>query len=128
MATDSTFALPEVEIGLFPEMSAVALLPRLVGYDRALELALTGRRIDAHEADRIGLVTALVEPDAVVDEALSLAATIARARPDAIRYCKRAMRLGAAGDVDGSLRTAREGGLRLLNDLIIEWDPERPAR
>ncbi|MGH9000185.1 MAG: enoyl-CoA hydratase/isomerase family protein [Acidimicrobiia bacterium] len=121
VATDAVFALPEMEIGLFPEMSAVAHLPHLVGYDRALELALTARRIDAAEAYRLGLATRLVEPDQLDAAAAELATSLAGRSPVAARHCKRAMRLGAAGDVDGSLRVARAGGVQLLSQLITDW-------
>ena len=53
------------------------LLPQIVGAGRALELVVTGREIDAAEAERIGLVTRIVEPDALLDEAGALAGTIA---------------------------------------------------
>lgn len=122
---DAQWALPEVEIGLFPEMTAVAVLPGIVGYDHALELALTGRRFDAREAERLGLATRLVPADEVVAVATELAERIARARPDAIRYCKRAMRRGRASDVDGALAVARQGGLRLLRGIQEYWTWER---
>ena len=118
---DATFSLPEVQIGLFPEMTAVAVLPGLVGYDKAMEIALTGRKFDAQEADRLGLATRLVGADEVLDVATELAAKLAKARPDAIRYCKRAMQVGAGGDLDGSLRVAREGGVKLLQDIQAYW-------
>lgn len=124
VATDAQIALPEVEIGLFPEMSAVATLPRQVGYARALELALTGRRIDAAEAFSIGLANAVVSPEDLETAARDLAGQIASARSDAIRYCKRAMQAGAAGDIDGALRIARAGGLLLLDEMTTAWSPE----
>lgn len=122
---DAQWALPEVQIGLFPEMSAVAVLPGIVGYDRALELALTGRKIDAQEAAELGLATRLVPAGEVVDVASELAQAIAKARPDAVRYCKRAMRLGAQRDIDGALAIARQGGLRLLQDITEYWTWEK---
>lgn len=125
---DAQFALPEVQIGLFPEMSAVAVLPGIVGYDHALELALTGRRFGAEEAQRLGLATRVVPVEETVGAATELADAIAKARPDAIRYCKRAMQAGAARDVDGALAIARQGGLRLLQEIQEYWRWESGAR
>ena len=118
---DAQFALPEVTIGLLPETSAVAVLPGIVGYDKALELALSGRRINAAEANALGLATQLVASGDVHATAEELAVTIAAARPDAIRFCKRAMRRGAAGDIDGALAVARQGALRLLEGIEEFW-------
>jgi enoyl-CoA hydratase len=53
------------------------LLPQIVGAGRAFELIVTGRAIDAAEAERIGLVTSVVEPDRLIDEAQAVAAGIA---------------------------------------------------
>ena len=117
---DAQFALPEVTIGLFPE-SAVAVLPGIVGYDKALELALSGRRIKAAEAKALGLATQVVSAGDVQATAEELAVTIAAARPDAIRFCKRAMRRGAAGDIDGALAVARQGALVLLQGIEDYW-------
>ncbi len=73
---DAKFGLPEVQIGLFP-MVVLAPLARLTGLRALSDLALTGRRVDAPEALRIGLLNAVVEQgklDAAVEEkALSLA-------------------------------------------------------
>lgn len=125
MGDDTQWALPEVQIGLFPEMSAVAVLPGIVGYDVAMELALTGRKVGAEEAERLGLATKVVPSGEVVTAATELAGQIAKARPDAIRYCKRAMRLGAQRDVDAALAVARQGGLKLLQDITAYWTWEK---
>lgn len=53
--------LPEVKLGLIPGYGGTQRLPRLIGEDRALDMILSGRTVDAQEAERIGLVTKLVE-------------------------------------------------------------------
>jgi enoyl-CoA hydratase len=64
------------------------LLPRLIGASRAWELMLTGRVIDSAEADHIGLVTRVVDDDALLDSALETAALIAANSPWGVRMTK----------------------------------------
>ena len=83
-ADDAVFGTPEINLGLWPHMITVPLL-RSMTPKRALELMLTGRRVDAHEAERIGFVTRVVpvdELDATVDE---LAAGLAGRSPLTLR-------------------------------------------
>jgi 2-(1,2-epoxy-1,2-dihydrophenyl)acetyl-CoA isomerase len=76
------------QMGLAPEFGATFLLPRIVGLRRALELCLTGRMIDAEEALRLGLVTAVFPHAAFMDEVLRLAAAIADGPAAAQRMTK----------------------------------------
>jgi enoyl-CoA hydratase/carnithine racemase len=81
---DSIFGTPEIDIGIWPFMVTVALL-RTMTPKRALELMMTGRRLDAAEAERFGIVNRVVrvdELDAAVDE---LAGQLARKPPMAMR-------------------------------------------
>ena len=83
-ADDASFGTPEIDLGLWPHMITVPLL-RAMPPKRALELMLTGRRVDAAEAERIGFVTRVVpvdELDAAVDE---LAAELAGRSPLALQ-------------------------------------------
>jgi enoyl-CoA hydratase len=66
LATPSArMGLPEVKLGLIPGYGGTQRLPRIVGEARALELIMTGRTLDATEAERIGLVSRIVEGDPV---------------------------------------------------------------
>ena len=76
-ANTACFALPEVRIGILPGAGGTQRLPRSVGKAKAMELCLTGRRIDSREAERIGLISQVVEADRLLDESLVMAATIA---------------------------------------------------
>jgi methylglutaconyl-CoA hydratase len=79
-STRATFATPEVNIGLFPLFILPALV-RAVGRRHALSLALTGRTIDAAEAQRMGLVNSLVEADQFESAANALADSLATKMP-----------------------------------------------
>ena len=84
-SADAQFATPEVNVGLWPYMITVPLL-RSMPPKRVLELMMTGRRLDANEAERIGFVTRVVpvdELDGAVDE---LAATLASKSPLILRW------------------------------------------
>jgi enoyl-CoA hydratase/carnithine racemase len=77
-SSDAQFALPEVRFGLIPDVGGSTRLPAVVGLGRAKELIMTGRSIDAAEAERIGLVNRVVAPEeleqatqALVDELLA---------------------------------------------------------
>lgn len=83
-AADATFGTPEIDVGLWPYMITVPLL-RSMPPKRALELMMTGRRVGAEEADRLGFVTRVVpveELDAAVDE---LATTLAGKSPSVMK-------------------------------------------
>ncbi len=82
---------PEVSLGIIPAAGGTYRLPRLIGLGRARELIYTGRIISADEAERIGLVNRVVPDDAVLDEALKLAAEIAHNGPLAVRLAKSTM-------------------------------------
>lgn len=111
-APGAKFGLPEVGLGLIPGGGGTQRLPRIVGLGRALDLLLTGDRIDAGEALRIGLVSRVAATDeSLVDEARGLALRIAAKPPAAAAYAKEAARAGADMDL--------LSGLRLEKDLFV---------
>jgi enoyl-CoA hydratase len=85
---------PEINLGLIPGYGGSQRLPRLVGKDRAMDLILTGRRIGADEAFRIGLVTRVVPAASLLDEARKLAGELAGKAPIAVRYAMDAIERG----------------------------------
>ncbi|HJR24864.1 MAG TPA: enoyl-CoA hydratase-related protein [Acidimicrobiales bacterium] len=102
-ADDAVFGTPEITLGLWPHMITVPLI-RAMPPKRALELMLTGRRVDAAEADRIGFVTRVVpvaELDAAVDD---LAAELASRSPIALRQGRDSFYAVWDQAVDASLR------------------------
>lgn len=87
-SSNAVFAQPEVGLGIPPGWGGTQRLPRVVGKGFASELIFTGRRVKADEALRIGLVNAVHEPGALMDEAMKLTNTIAANSPDAVRLSK----------------------------------------
>jgi enoyl-CoA hydratase len=71
------FALPEITLGIMPGAGGTQRLPRFIGKAKAMDLILTGRMMDAAEAERSGLVARVVQPDKLLDEALAAAAKVA---------------------------------------------------
>ncbi len=89
---EATFALEEVARGLYPTGNATVLLPRQLPWVHAQELLLTGRPIDAQRALEIGLINGVVDPDDLLETALSAAARIAANAPLAVRATRRGIR------------------------------------
>mmetsp|Transcript_29378 Transcript_29378/g.33955 ORF Transcript_29378/g.33955 Transcript_29378/m.33955 type:complete len:286 (-) Transcript_29378:154-1011(-) len=75
--TKAKFGQPEVAIGTIPGMGGTQRLIRAVGKSKAMELILTGRQFDAVEAEKFGLVSAIYEPEKLVEESLKVAEKIA---------------------------------------------------
>lgn len=97
------FAESFVKIGIVPGDGGAWLLPRVVGFSKANELALTGDLIDAAEARAIGLVSRVVPEDRLMDEARALAGRIAANPPHAVRMTKRLLREGQQMTLKGVL-------------------------
>ncbi len=75
--TTAKFSQPEITIGILPGAGGTQRLTRAVGKAKAMELCLTGRMFSAEEAEKMGLVTKVVEPEALIEETFSLAEKIA---------------------------------------------------
>lgn len=75
-ADNAKFGQPEIKLGIIPGAGGTQRLPRAVGKSKAMDLVLTGRMMDATEAERAGLVSRVVPLDKLMDEALGAALTI----------------------------------------------------
>ena len=75
-ADNARFGQPEIKIGAVPGAGGTQRLPRAVGKSKAMDMVLTGRLMDAHEAERAGLVSRIVPLEKLLDEALAAAAVI----------------------------------------------------
>jgi enoyl-CoA hydratase/carnithine racemase len=91
----AVFGLPETTVGLVPGGGGTQLALRRLGPGRAADLVLTGRRVDAAEAERLGLVDRLVPTGGAGELSRELAERIAANSPVAVVNAKRALRLGA---------------------------------
>jgi enoyl-CoA hydratase len=106
LASESAMlAQPEIDLGLLPGFGGTQRLPRLVGKGRTLDLLLTGRRIDAVEAERIGLVNRVVPGAALLEEARALARSLAAKPAVAVRYILAAVHGGADLPFDAASHT-----------------------
>jgi enoyl-CoA hydratase len=75
-ADNARFGQPEIKLGIIPGAGGTQRLPRAIGKAKAMDLALTGRMMDAQEAERAGLVSRVVPLDKLMDEALGAALSI----------------------------------------------------
>ncbi len=93
LCSDSAkFGQPEIKLGVMPGMGGSQRLTRLVGQAKAMEMCLTGRMMDAAEAERAGLVSRVIPADTLLDEAMTTAATIASMSLPALMSIRDAIR------------------------------------
>jgi len=103
-ATGTIFVLPEVQLGMIPAAGGTQTLPRTVGSSRALDLLLTGRRIQAEETLNMGLITRVISPESLGEAAWQLADSLARLPADAVAAMKQALRQGMDLDLPRALQ------------------------
>ena len=105
------FALTHIKSGLMPGDGGTQRLSRLIGKGKAIEMILTGDRMDAQEALQLGLVNRVVPSEKLEETAMQMAREMASKGPIAVRYAKEAINKG----MDMTL----EQGLRLEADLYL---------
>ena len=102
-STDAWFAHTFVELGIIPGDGGAWLLPRVVGWQRATELALTARRVGAEEAQRLDILLEVTAPADLMARVDELARGIASRPAHSVRFTKRLLRLARGMDLDGFL-------------------------
>jgi enoyl-CoA hydratase len=90
-ADTAKFGQPEIKLGVLPGMGGSQRLTRAIGKAKAMDLILTGRTIDAEEAERSGLVSRVVPADRLIEEANAVATTISQMSRSAARMAKEAV-------------------------------------
>lgn len=110
---EATFAANFNRLGIHPGFGLSVTLPRLVGTHNAELLFYTGRRVKGLEADKLGLLTELVDKELVLDRAIELAREIALSAPIAVADTRATMRQGLANQV-------KEANIRELEQQMSE--------
>ncbi|WP_454853667.1 enoyl-CoA hydratase [Rhizobium binxianense] len=112
------FGQPEITLGIIPGMGGSQRLTRAVGKAKAMDLVLTGRMMDAAEAERSGLVSRVVAPERLIDEALEAAARIASLSRPSVLMAKEAVGRAFETTLEEGLRFER----RLFHSLFATED------
>jgi len=110
-AENASLGNTEVNLGLIPGWGGCARLAKLIGRAQATKLILTGERIDAKEAERIGLVNKVVPPDELKSTAMYMAGTLATKAPIAVRLAKNILSKAMEISMEEANRMMVEGGL-----------------
>jgi len=102
-ATNARFALSEIKLGVLPQAGGTQRLPRIVGLANAKEMIYTGEPVNAERALAMGLVSRVVAPGKLLEEARALAARLAAQPPLALQMAKKAIDVGIRMDLDSAL-------------------------
>lgn len=123
VASDTAkFWLPEAQLGMLPDSGGLLRLPKAIPARLAREMILTGRRMDAMEALALHLVNRVVAPDALLDAALELAASIAKSAPLAITAARDILRETEALAVEVGYRHMRSGAIPSYQAMLQSDD------
>ena len=111
------FGLPEIRLAMLPGAGGTQRLPRAIGKAKAMDLCLSGRVLDADEADRYGLVSRVVPDERLQDETMALATTIAGYSLPALRAIKESLnRAFESSLAEGILFERRQLHARFASD------------
>ena len=99
----ASLGLTETRLAIIPGAGGTQRLPRLVGTGKAKELIFTGRRVDAQEATRIGLVNQICKPGSLIEECMKMVEMIKETGPVAIEQAKYAINYGVETDIHTGL-------------------------
>ena len=114
-AASSSYSFAFLERGTMPEFGCTALLPRLVGYGRAVDICLTAQNLTAHEALEVGLITRIAADDELLEQALALGERLAGFPAMAMGLTRRMLQANAAEtDLNGMLKTERDAFVSLI--------------
>jgi enoyl-CoA hydratase len=117
-ADNARFGQPEIKLGIIPGAGGTQRLPRAVGKAKAMDLALTGRMMDAAEAERAGLVSRVVPLDKLMEEALGAALLISEFSQVAVMAVKESVNRSFEGTLNDGIMFER----RLFHALFATSD------
>ena len=117
-ADNAKFGQPEIKLGVIPGAGGTQRLPRAVGKAKAMDMALTGRMMDATEAERAGLVSRVVALDKLMDEALGAALQISGFSQIAVMAAKESVNRAFEGSLSDGVMFER----RLFHALFATQD------
>lgn len=117
-ADTAKFGQPEINLGVIPGGGGTQRLPRAIGKSKAMEMCLTGRMMDAEEAERSGLVARVVKADELLSEALKIARSIADKSLPITMICKESINRAYEGTLAEGVRFER----RLFHSCFATQD------
>src|ERR1700723_863373 len=123
-AETAKFGQPEIKLGVIPGAGGTQRLTRAVGKSKAMEMILTGRMMDAAEAERAGLVSRVVPAASLLDEALKVAAAIAALSRPAVYAAKEAVNRAQETTLAEGIRFER----RIFHSLFATEDQKEGMR
>jgi enoyl-CoA hydratase len=100
----ASFAQPEINLGIITGGGASQRLPRILGQAKAMEMILTGKPINAEEADKWGLVSQVVEPEELDDAGMKMAKSIAAKSPLMVKWAKECIHLVRDHDLQSGIQ------------------------
>ena len=120
-AEEAMFCLPQVSLGILPAYGGTLRLARFVGKGNALNIALTGRKVGAEEALRMGMVVSVLPQEQLVPEAIKTMQAIAEMPTHAVRLARESLRLG----LDGGMAATAQADLYRFMALAQTSDRDK---
>lgn len=130
---DARFGQPEINLGIIPGAGGTQRLLRAVGKSQAMQMVLTGEAIDACQAQRVGLVSEITQPELTVERALEIGRLIATKAPLAVRLAKEVLLKAQDVDLASGLNIERQAFVMLAgtadrNEGLRAFQEKRPPR
>jgi enoyl-CoA hydratase len=110
------FGQPEIFLGLVPAMGGTQRLARTIGRSNAMDMCLTGRRLNAHDAQRLGLVSRVLPPEEYLDEAIAIAEKVASFSMSAVSAVKWLVNEADETSLSAGIRAEQAKFASLMND------------
>jgi len=117
-ADDARFGQPEIKLGIIPGAGGTQRLPRAVGKSKAMDMILTGRMMNAEEAERSGLVSRIVPAASLIDDTVAIAATICEFSLPSVMMAKEAVNRAYEGTLSDGMLFER----RMFHSLFATED------